>query len=141
MRGWLPFASLVAIHWSGASFSHGTVDCGGLLLHKEEIGGCWEEAKKEEAEEGVREGREMSREKALALSLGTTLARVKQYPVCVVHTEGTEESLWLGAISLGGQGKYLSVWATITNYHVPCDLQITKVIPGSSRSGAGMVKF
>lgn len=65
----------------------------------------------------------MSREKALALRLGTTLASFKHslrgaYQRC-------RRSLWLGAISLGGQDKYHSVWATITNYHVSCDLQIT----------------
>lgn len=41
----------------------GTVDCGGFLLHKEGIGGCWEEAKKEEEEEGVRIRKGGSRER------------------------------------------------------------------------------
>lgn len=39
----------------------GTVGCGGFLLHKEGIGGCWEESEKEE-EGGVRIRKRGSRE-------------------------------------------------------------------------------
>lgn len=40
----------------------GTVDCGGFLLHKEGIGGCWEESEKEQEEGGVRIRKRGSRE-------------------------------------------------------------------------------
>lgn len=41
----------------------GTVGCGGSLLHKEGIGGCWEQAKKEEEEEGDKDQEEETQRK------------------------------------------------------------------------------
>lgn len=47
------------------------------------------------------------------------MAYFKQYPVCVVLTVGAEEAHDWEPSVWGGQGMYVSDWATTTNYHTP----------------------
>lgn len=86
----------------------GRVDCGGFLLHKEGISGCWEEAKKEEEEEGVRIRKRGSRERE--------------------GREGSEKKAWFSGWELH--------WQALNSTQVVwCVPKVQKLVIGSSPFG------